>query len=611
MVDPGNLLVDLFSELRRRKAIRVAIVYGIVAFAVIEAADIIVAALSLPPEFITFVVVMTFLGYPIAIVLAWSFDIVPDRGSETPGVRPDEGRQAPVVSNSRLLGVAVLVIAGFTIAGVIWSRLPAPEQRPSFQPVEYVNSIAVLPLDNFTGEARYDVLSNGITEEIIAHLTKIRALKVISRHSAEVLDEQKLTMAELASELEVSNIVEGSVRLDGDRIRVTLQLIHAPTDAHIWAQNFSGAMEQQSQFQIEVAQQATELISSSIDGVSPPVRTARIDSGAGRDAYIEGRHWLSLRTPESMKTAVQLFQEAVSLDPEYAPAYADLASTYALALSYRYDMGMGDFDLAGVALANAQYAIALNETLASAYAARGYLLALIGDEAHKIAGDFERAAELQPNAPSIPSWRARSLLQQGLADEALIEVQRAVDLDPMSPGRHVAVAELSLALAKYDVAIAAARRASDMAPQIVRGRAIEARALLLSGRAEDCLKVDLGPHRVIRATCLEQLGRREEASQILEKAINDLEAGRLSVPGFTAVIPCEDLAVHFAMRGDTQSSLKWAQLAYQLSPVGLEIRVLQSALFDNVRGDPAFSARIESIRKKLPARVIRQSLSIG
>ncbi len=612
MENPGHGLGSLFAELRRRKIIRVAVVYGIVAFAVTQAATIMVPALDLPPQFVTFVVAAALLGYPIAIVLAWSYDIVPDAAA----------RQAEAVAkpekaavNQRKAAVSafriVIALGILALAGLGWMQYQSTTFVPATRaPITYIDSVAVMPLDNLTGNPDYDHVGIGITEEIITHLARIPPLKVISRHSVQAVSGQGLTVPQLANALGVRHVIEGSVRLDGDELRITLQHINAETDAHVWTESFRAKSDDVMALQEDVARQVSSRIVMMIPGMPQPNANSPIKLGPGQKAYLRGQRWLGQRTPEGIQKAIDGFVEAIELDPAYAPAYADLSSAYALALFYRYEVGMDGYTIAARSLATAEKSLELDPNLAAGYAARGYLGALIGRAAAAVAEDFGRAAKLQPNAASIPSWRARSLAELGQFDAAFSEAGRAVDLDPLAPGRHIALAELSLQLGHYDQAIAAAKMATMLEPRQIRSRAIEARSMLLSDRAEGCASLSLGPHRILRATCLDSMGRESEARAIVAEVLSDLRSKsiRRADAGYSLVIIYEDLAVDFAWRGDAKKALEWAALAYGKSPVGLEIRVLESELFDAVRNDPEFERTIKEIRSGLYTRVSRDSI---
>jgi adenylate cyclase len=600
-------MTGIFAELKRRKVIRVAIVYGVVGFAIMEAADIMVTALGLPPEFITFVVAAIILGYPIAMVLAWSYDVVPNadvREAENAEIASD--KKAGIAKFSPFRIIVTLGIAASVALNWYQMQTRQPVVLHS-SAVTYVDSLAVMPLDNLTGDPAFDHLGIGITEEIITHLARIPPLKVISRHSVQAVAAQNLTTPQIANALGVRHVIEGSVRLGGENFIVTLQHINAESDAHIWAETFRGSVENMIGLQEDVARQVTSRVVLMIPGISQPNMTTHVNLGPGQEAYLAGKRWLGQRTPEGLARSIESFTRALQLDPTYAPAYADLASAYALVLSYRYDIGIDGYTLAARSLAMSDRANELDPNLAAGYATRGLLGAMINRPAANVAADFDRAATLQPNAASIPSWRARSLAENGNTEEAFSEARRAVDLDPLAPGRHIAVANISFQLGRFDEAIAAARMATTLEPRLVRGRAIEARSLLLNGEAERCAGMILGPHRVLRAVCLAESGRLAEAQAIVDKVLEDDRKGKAKDEDYSEAITYADLSLYYATRSNAESALFWAAKAYSVSPAGLDIRVIESAFFDPVRDDKNFSSSIAAIRSDLFARVQRDS----
>jgi adenylate cyclase len=599
-------MIGLLAELKRRKVIRVAVVYGVVGFAILKAAEIVVTALDFPAQIITFALVAIVVGFPLAMVLAWTYDIVPDGGvpQENKPVKKNDMDEGSGFSPFRII-LALGVISGIALAGYQFSTSRPPAETNTV--VTYVDSVAVMPLDNLTGDTAYDFLGIGISDEVITHLARIPPLKVISRHSAQAIGARNLTTPQIASALGVRHVIGGSVRLDNGSFRVTLQHIDAETDAHVWTDTYRGEIDDVIALQEDVARKVTNRIVTMIPGIPQPNMSAYIDIGPGQQAYLAGKRSLSQRTPDGLANAVESFSLALQLEPNHAPAYANLASAYALALSYKYDIGIDAYTLAAKSLAFSERAIELDPQLAAGYATRGLLGAMINRPAADIAADYDQAASLQPNAPSVPSWRARFLAEFGNTEEAFSESRRAVDLDPLQPGRHIAVANLSFQLGRFEEAVAAARMASTLEPRLVRGRAIEARSLLLSGNAERCAGMLLGPHRVLRAVCLAESGRTSEAEAIVDKALEDDRKGDAKDDGYSATITYADLSLYYATKGNAKSALFWAAKAYSVSPAGVDIRVIDSALFDAVREEPDFSRSIEQIRGDLYARVQRDS----
>ena len=607
MVHPRFQFGELFAELSRRKVIRVAMTYGIVGFAVIEAADIIVDAIGLPLQFTAFVIVAVFLGFPIAIVLAWSYEIVPDHEaslaraslqSET----SDRSKAPKGISVTRAL-ITVSVIA---ILGVSWYELRQPELPPqTHSDPQYIDSIAVLPLNNHTGDPGLDHVGIAITEEIITHLAKIPPLKVISRHSVQAAAAQNLTIPQVASVLSVRHVIEGSIQLDGDRIRVSLQHIDAENDAHLWADNLGGPLTEMVRVQENIAQYVTAKVVDLIPGLVAPTLSTHVDLGPGQEAYLEGKKWLGDRTPTGVRRAIDLLEASLAIDPDFAPANAELSSAYSLALSYRYDIGVDGYTAAARAMLLAENAISLDRNLAAGYAARGLLGILVGQSPLAIAADFDRAESLSPNIAANPSWRSLAQAQLGNTDAAFAEAARAVELDPLSPARRIAVANVAFQLGRYDEAIAAARIATALEPRIIRARAIEARSQILGGNPERCAELILSAYRVLRATCLLAAGRSAEASAIVDRVLDDMALGKVTEPGYSEVITYEELAVYFAMIGNVEKAQEYLMLGLASSPAGIEFRILDSPLFARVRADRTFSAAISSIRVDLYDRVKR------
>ena len=503
---------------------------------------------------------------------------------------------------------ATVIIGALIAAAYLWTTFQTEPMPPvPAAGVRYIDSVAVMPLSDETGNMDLRNAGISIANEITSRLSGIPSLKVISHHSARALANDGLTIGQLGGALNVRQVINGSISLDSGEVRISISQVNAETGQSAWTENFRTTINRIPELQEEISRTVTDRLVGATPGLAAPDYDVRSGIGPGQTAYLAGLQWMGERTPASMRNAITEFQRAIELDPGMAPAYADLSSAYALAVFYRYDVGVDSYAMAARSLAFADHAIALDADLAAGYAARGYLGALLGRRAEDVAADFDRAAELQPNAASIPSWRARSLAQLGQYEEAFAEASRAIDLDPLAPGRHIALAELSLQLGRFDQAIASAKMASALEPGIVRSRVIEARALLLNGNPQRCAAMQLGPHQVLRATCLKLSGQAAEADDIIEQTLADIREDRLRSNGTTDVAIFEDLAVYFAFRGDAENALFWSAKAYAASPVGLEIRVLESQLFEKVRDDPRFSTAIAGIRADIFDRVRRDS----
>src|SRR6267378_4171467 len=473
-----------------------------------------------------------------------------------------------------------------------------------------VRAVAVLPFDNLTGNPSDRYLSDGMTEEVIGQLARVRGLKVISRTSTEALKGTHLTLRQIADTLGVRHILEGSVRHAGNRIRVAVDLIDATTDAHVWASAYNRDLTDLFAMQEEIARQVADSLGSTV-GVRPTVgRVSRTEYPGAYEAYLSGRSLLYRRTREGFRGAREQFQRAIARDSTYAPAYAGLSSVYGLWVFYSYP-GLDFDEAAGRALAMADRAIALDSDLAEAYAARARSTMRVWAPAEGIAVDFKRALELRPNAPDVHQWYALFLTRQGSNDEALAQMERAVSLDPLAPGVRVAFSFAALAARRYEVAVREAERAQALEPSLMKAREQQALSDLLSGRTDGCATLSLGPYAAVRAMCLHSLGRLREAARIADSLRAAFTPETVGDSIFNPVIAAGGLAEYYAWTGNAGESLTWLERAYAMSPEGEDYTVIASGIYDKVRNDARFDAGLQRVRTQIYARIQRARLAVG
>jgi TolB-like protein/tetratricopeptide (TPR) repeat protein len=607
-------LKALIDELKRRKVVRVAIVYGVVGIAVIEASDALADALDLGDTFVTFVAVTALLGYPIAIVLAWAYELVPDSVSRqirsAPGSEStkQEIRKAHLILYRGVLSVALIAIVVVVVI----------QYRGTFvvlaAPKSYLHSIAVMPLDNLTGDSELDHVGKGTSLEITRKFQGIGPLRSIDFQSLQAAGAENLTIAGVINEHQVRHVLWGWISFDEfGRLRADIQLYDETGDL-LDSKRFNAETDDTSSraistFQGSVSTEVVNLVLDAMPGLPSPAIAKDVDFGPGHRAWVEGSEALATRTATGIRDAIQWFEESIRLDPDAAPAYASLAQTYALALFYRYDVGIEEYELAARSLAMSNFSLDLDPNLAEGFAARGYLGALTGNDPLAVKSDFDRAIELRPNSSITASWRARSLALLGEMDEAVAEAERAIDLGSRSAARRIALAELLLQIGEYETAARVARDATDREPGQYRSLAIEARALLLDGRANECRNLILGPYKVLHATCLYEAGDIAASEALISEAVRDLQRDeRTGIElDYSKVLTYEDLAIHFAWIGDPVESARWADRAFEQSPAGIEVRVFESELFDTVRDRSDFENVIGPRRARLYGDVVDRS----
>jgi TolB-like protein len=463
----------------------------------------------------------------------------------------------------------------------------------------YRSSMAVMPLASYGSDSESAFLSEGITEEIIAQLAGIRGLKVISRTSVVALARKGLTVPQIAETLGVRHLLEGSVQRAGDRIRITLQLIDAETDAHLWTESYDRGLKDVIALRQEIAGKVAGALAMAVPGIAagpaPPP-----ESSAAYEAYLRGNYWVGRTSPEGLEQAITAFEQAIRLDSTYAPAYAALSEVLQAWVTLGYRGSRDPYPTFTRASALADRALQLDSGLAAGYIARAMLriVAWAPDEA--VRGDLERALALMPNSAQAHLAYGLALARAGRYPEGVAQMETAVQLDPLSASMRGALALTALGARRYDLAIQEGRRALSLEPAFVGGHAIEGVALLEQGRPESCLALDLGGFPEIRALCLQASGRDRDAARLVDSASAAYRAG-----GYARVFQVGLVGAYYAELDDARRAAEWVERAHAVAPTGLEFRAVDSGLFDRVLDDPEFNAALARIHRQVYQRVFR------
>jgi TolB-like protein len=420
---------SFLDELKRRRVYRVAIVYAAVAFVIWQAAEIAVPALQLPEWALTLVVLLTIAGFPIAVVLAWAFDITPA------GVKAAEPSNKAVAMTA---GVVVLALA----VGAAWLALNDRASTPSPEG----KWIAVLPFTNMSADPENEYFSDGITDDIILHLSKIADLNVISRTSVMQYKDTELSLRVIGEELGVATILEGGVRRVGERVRINAQLIDARTDEHIWAQQYNRELTDIFAIQSDVAQQIAAALEATLTADERErIGRAPTEDLEAYDLYLRGRYFWSQRG-DGIRRGLQYFQQALERDPNYARAYAGVADCYNLLGFYAFLLPSEAFPAAKAA---ALSALGIDGSLDEAHTSLGFVKLYYDWDARGAAAEYRRALELNPNSPQAHHWNSAVLLVLGRPDEAIAHVERAVEIDPLSVMENAGLAWSLISVRRY------------------------------------------------------------------------------------------------------------------------------------------------------------------
>lgn len=459
---PTSHFRRFLAETQRRRVPRVILAYLVIAWVVLQVGDVVIEPLGLPDGSMRLLIVMAVLGFPVAVVLAWVFDLTPagvERTTPTPA--GEDPAPPPARRSSRASGyVGLGMLIGLVVFGAYAQLGPPGGERTGA-----ITSVAVLPFVNMSGDAENEYFSDGVTEELLEGLARVEGLRVPARTSSFQFKGEHVDVREVGRRLNVQAVLEGSVRREEGRVRITTQLVDAATGYRLWSETYEREMSGIFALQDEIARAIIgELRLSLGPGHATPNVVGATANVEAHDLYLLGRYHFHRRGATSLHAAERHFRDAIAADPGYAPAYAGLALTYSV---------LPLFDPTGVPVDRAiregteaaHRALALDPTRADAHAALGQIAANFTWDWPEAERRYSRAVELAPNDPGIRQWRGEVLVVRGHLDGPA-EIEQALALDPLSAIAN-SVAALAHLLVSRDYARSAAlwRRVQELDPE--------------------------------------------------------------------------------------------------------------------------------------------------
>ena len=451
----SSRLMAFFSELKRRRVGKVAIGYGAVAWMVTEASSVVMPALRLPEWTVTFVVVFLMVGFPVAMTMAWVFDVGPQGIKRTEPLR-EESASMQLRLRIAYAAVVVLLMAGlgYLLYERGLGRAMAGERH---------GSIAVLPFTNLSGDATRDYFSDGMSEELLNLLARVPGLQVASRTSAFAYKGRNVDIRQVGRELGVETVLEGSVRQAGDQVRITAQLIDTETGFHLWSDTYDRQLADIFQVQDEIAGAIVEKLRIQLAPQEQQLaqRTrAPTQNVEAYELYLKGQAVWKKRGEENLKRAIELYQSALARDPAFARAHAALASAYVVLPGYTKEQG-DEEKFFRLAETSARQALVLDANIGEAHAVLAQMNADRGDFLDAESGFFF-AISLEPNEPTPHHWYSLLLSKVGRLQAALTQAKRAYELDPSSPVLAANLANTLLQLGQNDEALRFANLAAEL-----------------------------------------------------------------------------------------------------------------------------------------------------
>jgi len=450
-----------------------------------------------------------------------------------------------------------------------------------------IRSLAVLPLDNLSGDASQNYFADGMTDELITDLAQISALRVISRTSVMAYKGARKSLPEIARELNVDAVVEGTVLRSGDQVRITAQLIEAPADKHLWAASYESDLRDTLTLQKKVASAIADQIRINLTPrEQAALKNVKVVNPEAYESYLKGRYFWNKRTADGLKVALAYFNQAIEEDPKYAPAYSGLADTYALLGDWQYAV-MTPKEAFPKAKAAAIKALELDSALGEAHNSLAFVLDGFDWDLDAGGKEFRRAIELNPGYATAHHWYAWHLSLLGRYDEAIAEMRKAENLDPLSLIINADLAELLVLAHSYDESIRQSRKTIEMDPNFALAHNQLAQAYLQKHMYDEAVAelqkaVQLSGDS---PTCIANLARAYVASGKGSEAVKLLsDLKKRSNPGYSNA---SEIAMIYASLGDTDQAMNWLEKGYEerFNP-----GVLLRPGFDPLRSDSRFQS---------------------
>jgi len=502
------------SELRHRRVLRSAVAYAIVAAAVVEFIDIITPALGLPDSLLRAVIISALVGFPVVIVLAWFFDFTAGglvRG--TPSPEPVSSRRAQLIS------IILIVLLGTAVAYLSHRLYWESREQPGFGRGK---SIAVLPFASISAEVEPETayFSDGVAEEILNALSKVEGLRVAARTSSFAF--RNSDVREVGEALDVSLVLEGTVRRAGEQLRISAQLVDTDNGFQLWSDVYDHELQDVFQIQEEIAHAIVKALQIEVLGDGTRLVTPGTESTQAYDKYLEGRNVLQARTPSAARRAIGIFEEALDIDPDYAQAYTGLADSWIVLREVGNLSLLEATQQSHVAITKA---LQLNVALPEAQASLG--LCILGGGDKSSAGlQFQKAIDLDPQFSDGYLLRANLLRDQGYLAEANRVYTQALALDPYNPAIFENMALLFAFQGRFEDANEQLMASAQSAPGRMTANVTAALVSALAGDNEKAfeyarLAAEVAPQSPVALAVLVdaavRLERRDEAQSVLQQ----------------------------------------------------------------------------------------------
>jgi serine/threonine-protein kinase len=579
------------AELKRRHVYRVAIAYGVVAWLLIQVATQVFPSFEIPNWVVRLVVLVSVLGFPISLIIAWAFEMTPQGMKREEEIAPNE--YIPHWSTRKFAALIVtiaMLATGALMFQLVRSKPTSPAQiTAAAMPSQ--KSIAVLPLLNESGDPGDEYFSDGLSEELIAALAQVRGLKVIGRSSSFRFKDKKEESKAIGEKLGVSTLLEGTVRKQGDQVRIVAELINAADGSELWSRTFDRELKDIFAVQSEIAMAvATSLELTVLGANEKSAQNAATKSVEAHNAYLQGHFYFERRNLEDYRKSVGFFDQAIHLDPGYALAYAERSEAWAWVGDLSSEKQKEAWAAAGT---DAEKAVAIDPHLAEAHAALGWVRFFIEWKFAEGLAELGRAQELSPWNPTANDLMARVVVYLGQVQEAEKLARQAIELDPLGYQARTSLARILSAEGKLDEAEAAGRKGVELQPTAAGCRRWQVFAAIQRGNGAAALReAQLEPNE----------GYRRFELALAHYARGDRPAADAALAELIAKdgdFLAHQIAEVYAWRGEKDKAFEWLQISLDDHDTGT-LSLLIDPLMRGLRHDARYDGLLAKIG--LPVR---------
>jgi TolB-like protein len=583
---------NFFDELKRRHVYRVAIAYGVVAWLLIQVATQVFPFFEIPNWIVRLVVLVVALGFPIALIIAWAFEMTPQGVKRAEDIAPNEYIPHWSARKFAALIVTIAMLAtGLMMFPLVRSKSTSPAQLTAAATPSQ-KSIAVLPLLNESGDPGDDYFSDGLSEELIAALAQVRGLKVIGRSSSFRFKDKKEDSKTIGQELGVSTLLEGTVRKQGDQVRIVAELVNAADGSELWSRTFDRELKDIFAVQAEIAEAvATSLELTVLGAEEGSAKNAATKNVEAHNAYLQGHFYFERRNLEDYRKSVGFFDQATRLDPDYALAYAERSEAWAWIGDLSSEKQKEAWAAAG---SDAEKAVAIDPGLAEAHAALGWVRFFIEWKFAEGLAELRRAQQLSPWNPTANDLMARVVVYLGQFQEAEKLARQAIELDPLAYQARTSLARVLSAEGKLDEAEASGRKGVELQPTAAGCRRWQVFVAIQRGDGDAALReAQQEPNEGYRRfeLALAQYVRRDRPAA--DAALTELVANDRNFLAY-------QIAEVYAWRGEKDKASEWLQIALDNHDTGM-LSLLIDPLMHDLRHDARYNDLLAKIG--LPVRL--------